>query len=71
MIHERSYRLDETGAGYRDIYYLDEKGYPVDAPQAVFRMSCKRTLLSGIICNICGIVYEEALSWNYPSSSKK
>jgi hypothetical protein len=20
MIHERSYRLDETGAGYRDIY---------------------------------------------------
>ena len=39
--------------------------------RAFFRMSCKPTLLSGIICNICGIVYEEALSWNYPSSSKK
>ena len=46
MIHERSYRLDETGAGYRDIYYLDEKGYLVDAPKAVFRM-VRDCLLSG------------------------
>ena len=46
MIHERSYRLDETGAGYRDIYYLDEKGYLVDAPKAVFRM-VRECLLSG------------------------